>query len=99
MNDFDVFWKAYPRKVAKGAARTAWERTKAIRPPLEILLQAIEQQKEQEQWQRDGGMFIPHPSTWLRQERWDDEVTIDVAPKTSATLAAIVDLQRLKCLG
>lgn len=97
--DFDTFWKAYPRKVAKGAARTAWERTKSIRPSIDVLLQAIEQQKQQEQWQRDGGMFIPHPATWLRQERWEDEIHIDVNPKQSQTLAAIVDLQRLKICG
>ncbi|MGA1385971.1 MAG: hypothetical protein ACO306_04535 [Flavobacteriaceae bacterium] len=99
MNDFDTFWKAYPRKVAKGAARTAWDRTKNIRPSLDILLEAIEKQKQQEQWQKDGGTYIPHPATWLRQERWDDEVIIDIAPKTSQTLAAIVDLQRLKICG
>ena len=22
---------------------------------------------------RDNGQFIPHPATWLNQERWDDE--------------------------
>ena len=99
MNDFDTFWKAYPRKVAKGAARTAWDRTKNIRPSLDILLEAIEKQKQQEQWQKDGGTYIPHPATWLRQERWDDEVIIDITPKTSQTLAAIVDLQRLKICG
>jgi len=25
------------------------------------------------QWTKDGGQFIPHPATWLRQERWTDE--------------------------
>lgn len=97
MSEFDIFWKAYPRKVAKGAARTAWERTASIRPSLDVLLEAVEKQKTQDQWQRDGGMFIPHPATWLKQERWEDEIEINVKPKVSQTLAAIVDLQSLKC--
>lgn len=27
-----------------------------------------------EQWQRDGGQYIPHPATWLNQGRWKDEI-------------------------
>lgn len=98
MNDFDTFWMAFPRKVAKGAARTAWERTAKIRPPIDVLLEAIEKQKQTDQWNKDGGVYIPHPATWLRQERWDDEVEIDVRPKQSQTLAAIYDLQMMKAL-
>ena len=30
-----------------------------------------------EQWARDGGRYIPHPTTWLNGERWND----DAGPK------------------
>jgi hypothetical protein len=42
--EFDVFYKAYPRKVAKGDARKAWQATKKIRPPLANILAAIKAQ-------------------------------------------------------
>lgn len=69
---FDLFWSAYPRKVGKEAARKAFSRVKA---PVETLLSAIERQKCGEQWTRESGRYIPNPSTWLNQGRWEDEET------------------------
>ena len=68
--DFERFWQAYPRKVAKQAARRALAR----------VLQALEQQKTETQWQRENGRYIPHPVTWLNQGRWEDEPTDATAP-------------------
>ena len=33
---------------------------------------AVDQQRNSIQWQREEGRFIPLPTTWLNQERWDD---------------------------
>ena len=68
--EFARFWQAYPRKVGKQAARKAFER---IRVPVEQLLYALERQRNDPQWQRENGRFIPHPVTWLSQGRWEDE--------------------------
>lgn len=68
---FDVFWQAYPRKTGKAAARKAFVKAK---PPLDVVLKAIEAQKHSAQWQRDNGQYIPYPATWLNQGRWEDEV-------------------------
>ena len=76
MSDFDLFWKAYPKKVAKGDARKAWGQTERIRPDLETLLSAITEQMKSDQWRKNEGQFIPYPATWLRQERWDDELKV-----------------------
>ena len=43
---------------------------------IDIMLKAIEVQKKSEQWQRDNGQYIPHPSTWLNQRRWEDEMEV-----------------------
>jgi hypothetical protein len=71
---FDSFWREYPKKVGKGAARKAFERLKPPRALFEKMLLAIEQQKQSEQWKVQGGRFIPYPATWLNHERWSDEV-------------------------
>ena len=70
--DFEVWWNNYPKKTGKGAARKAWDRIKD-RPPLDAMLSAVQQQMKSDQWTRDGGQYIPNPSTWLNQERWNDE--------------------------
>jgi len=76
---FEAFWSAYPRKIGKRAAMTAWARLK-VNGSFDKVLAAVEQQKRSEQWQKDGGQFIPHPATWLNQGRWDDEPASAMAP-------------------
>ncbi|MBE3119592.1 MAG: hypothetical protein IMZ50_12670, partial [Candidatus Atribacteria bacterium] len=68
-SEFADFWKAYPRKVGKGAARKAWKATTGKRPELPCLLAAVAKAKGSDQWVKEGGQFIPHPATWLNQER------------------------------
>lgn len=68
---FERFWSVYPRKVGKQSAKRAFEKVKV---PLETLVTAIERQKCSDQWTRDNGQYIPHPTTWLNQGRWDDEL-------------------------
>jgi hypothetical protein len=76
--EFEIFYKAYPRKVAKGDARKAWLQTKKIRPGLNEILQAIAVQCKTDQWTKDNHAYIPYPATWLRAERWADEVQVTI---------------------
>ncbi len=70
--DFETFWQAYPRKVGKLKAYQSFK--KAIKlTTLEKILTALEAQKQSEQWRKENGAFIPHPTTWLNQGRWEDE--------------------------
>jgi hypothetical protein len=70
---FEDFWKTYPRKVNKKEALASWKKAKT--PVLDIIIKTIEKQKTSDQWLKDNGQFIPYPSTWLNQERWNDELT------------------------
>lgn len=69
---FKTFWEAYPRKVAKAQAEKIFYRLKPTEALMTVMLAALEQQKESDQWQRDGGRYIPYPATWLSQNRWED---------------------------
>lgn len=74
--DFEAFWRAYPRKESKAQAKKSFAK---VTVPLETLLQALETQKQTDQWRRDGGQYIPYASTWLSQRRWEDEVPTQTA--------------------
>lgn len=74
-NDFDLFWKHYPKKVGKQDALKRFQRArKSGMPEIGVLVAAIEKQRKSDQWRRDNGQFIPNPSTWLNQGRWDDDL-------------------------
>ena len=72
--NFENFWKAYPKKVGKDAASKAFAKRKPDDKLLKEILQAVELQKVSDQWTKDGGQYIPNPATWLNQGRWMDEL-------------------------
>ena len=76
--EFERFWAVWPRRVAKADARKAWRQVSHLLPPIEQVLAAVEAQRRTDQWMRGEGRFIPYPATWLRGERWDDEVEVQV---------------------
>ena len=73
-DNFDVFWNLYPKKVGKDAAYKSWQKTKAN---IDDVIQAIQWQKQSEQWKRENGKYIPNPATYLNQGRWKDEQPIE----------------------
>jgi hypothetical protein len=78
--DFQKFWIAYPRKVAKRDAQKAWAQVMRgdDAPTLDEVLSAVERYK---QTQKDRN-FIAYPATWLRDGRWADETVSDYAGGT-----------------
>lgn len=71
---FEVFWAACPRKVGKGAAEKIWRTMNPDETLALKIVKAMTEQRNQEQWKREGGKFIPHPSTWLNRKGWLDEI-------------------------
>ena len=68
---FERFWIAYPRKTNKGFARTVFGKIKPNEEMLQKMISAIDKQKRSDQWK--DPKYIPHPSSWLNGERWEDE--------------------------
>lgn len=92
---FAEFWKAYPKKVGKASCLKAWKKLKPTAELHDHIMAALEAQKRSEQWQREGGRFIPNPLTWLNQGRWDDEPTevgTGATAKPSGTLGALANI-------
>lgn len=71
-NEFEQFWRAYPKRIGKKKAYSAWKKA-TDRPEMAQVIRRIEESKRTEQWMKENGQFIPHPSTWINEGRWDDE--------------------------
>lgn len=68
---WDAFWDAYPRHEGKQKAIAAWDRLKPDDRLLTKMALGLARQLASEEWNR--GIGIPHASTWLNQQRWEDE--------------------------
>ena len=68
--DFDEFWAAYPHRVQRRTAETAFRRA-LRRTSLPIILAGIDNAKRFSRKWRDG--FLPNPATWLNADGWLDE--------------------------
>jgi hypothetical protein len=72
---FDEFWSIYPRKIAKAVARKAWQRLTDEQQLMAA--KAIDTHCQYWSAKETELEFIPHPATWLNQERWEDELVIE----------------------
>lgn len=86
---FEVFWRTYPRRISKGTARTAF--TKAIgKTSLEAMLEAITAYVANKPAYQD----YKHPSTWLNGECWSDEWAVPVPVHKPERRRNILDATR-----
>lgn len=70
--EFDLFWKAYPKKRNKADALSAFLKIKGV--SIRTILDAIERLKSCPEWQEQNGRFIPYPAKWLEKGGWNDEI-------------------------
>ncbi|MBR3361129.1 MAG: hypothetical protein IKG39_07305, partial [Lachnospiraceae bacterium] len=68
---FLEFWDAYPRKVDKTGSERAFKRIPKLKEVFPSIMSALEVQKNSEQWNKNNGQFIPHPTTYIHQQRWE----------------------------
>jgi hypothetical protein len=76
--NFEIFWQAYPRK---DCGRSEALKSFRKHPKLwtdqmffQSVMRSLEKFKESQDWNKQGGQFIPQATTWLNQKRWEGEV-------------------------
>jgi hypothetical protein len=69
--EFEEWYVAYPRHVGKGAAREKYRVARKKGITHETLLAGAKAAAKK--YANTEQRFIPMPTTWLNQERWDDE--------------------------
>ena len=85
---FEDFYKLYPRKVGRFMASKSFKKlsSKDRLSAYNGLLNYIKFWK----YNKTEKQFIPHPSTWLNQRRWEDEIDV---PKTKQEKTQNVNLE------
>lgn len=70
---FKTFWNEWPagsRKVAELKAATEWAR-QGCEVIADAVLRGLRAARASEQWQRDGGRWVPKPANWLAERAWE----------------------------
>lgn len=70
---FELFYDQYPRKTARAKAQSSWT-TMCKKNPNQSwkeIMDALKIQAASLQWQ--DKQFIPMPTTWINQQRWEDD--------------------------
>ncbi|WP_236233664.1 phage replication protein [Pseudomonas tohonis] len=75
---FDQFWAEYPNKTCKAKAKAKWEKLEVNQALFDQIMAGLRLQRASTAWVKDNGQYIPHPTTWLNGERWNDEVRTNV---------------------
>lgn len=100
---FDMFWQAYPKKVARAKALEIWVKKRLEAQGEEIAMDVLDRVRRHAQWQ--DKQYVPNPTTYLNQERWTDEIieqgisangqnTGRVSRTTQASNEAFIDAKR-----
>ncbi len=63
---FEVFWKAFPRKTDKARAKRSFLRLSKTEQELAV-------SNIQRLYSETPAQFVPHPSTYLNGKRWEDQ--------------------------
>lgn len=77
---FEDFWILYPRHEAKKDARKAWEQIPKSLHNQILTATALWRPV----WLDDERKWLPYAATWLRGERWEDELPAQLRKLASA---------------
>ena len=87
---FADFWKVYPNKVKKKDALSAWKSGK-LDKIADTIIEDVQRRCETD-WKGQDMHYIPHPTTYLHQRRWEDETQPQARGKPAERVYKDVDI-------
>lgn len=75
-SDFSKFWSEYPRKEKKDRAKKAFLKKRKAGLEFNTILDGLERHKQKWAQENTKLKYIPHPASWINDERWNDEIVI-----------------------
>ena len=100
IDQFNEFWNVYNKKVSKPKAITAYNRA-LKKVDHKTIMDALKKQKKL--WVGKDKAYIKHPTTWLNQECWEDEIEHiqpakeSIRPKFQKTPSGLYKAWCMKC--
>ncbi len=89
--EFEDFWKTYPIKKNKKKARSYWEKL-SYEDKEKIIQDVPERKTKDKDWLRGA---IPHPTTYLNGQRWEDEIEIAPLQEQLVTVKQVPQYERV----
>lgn len=71
-DEFEEFWSRYPRKTAKLKAFASWNAEGCGNGLFSQVMDGLDACIKAEDWDDRETKYIPHPTTWINQRRWED---------------------------
>jgi hypothetical protein len=71
---FSQFWEAYPKKTAKAEAWKVWKKLNPSGELTNQILRHIDDRISSGEWALVNKQYIVNPASFLRNERWTDEI-------------------------
>ena len=89
---FAEFWTTWPnndRKQAKGKCLDAWKKAHGERDAA-LVLAHVEKLKSSNDWQKQGGQFVPAPLVYLNGRRWEGADSVSANDSFSSQWAGAI---------
>ncbi len=81
---FVDFWSVYPKKQNKQDALVEWKKLDPDDALATRIVADVRRRCGTDEWQKENGKYVPHPRTYLRKRRWEDEDDADSAARLLA---------------
>ena len=91
VDGFEAWWQAYPRKVGKPKAASAWRNL--TRTDQRAAVEGLTPWARY--WATRGDpQYVPHPTTWLNRRGWEDQLPTKTGPTMDSGTAHVLELMR-----
>lgn len=97
-DQFEKFYKKYPKKIKKQNVKKWFEKNKPSSELFSSMMNSLEQFRGSKDWLKDKGQYIPYPSTWLNQKRWEDEGVVSEIEKKDYKESTLTEEEHLEKL-
>lgn len=77
---FETFWKLYPKKVQRKPSEQKFRLYVTTESIFNAIVNDLRIRVKSYEWTKENGQYVPNPTTYLNQRRWEDELPKQTAP-------------------
>ena len=73
---FEKFYKMYPKKQKKSETEKWFFKNNPSNELFQLIILKLSLFCKTSEWKKENGKYIPYPTSWLNQKRWEDDVPL-----------------------